>query len=307
MDRIDSIHRRTLKDWVIATRPWSFTTSSIPVLVTIAYLFYLDCQGSTGQDVDWFNAILCLPLLMIIHAGGNLVSDYYDYVRGVDGPECVNGVTWIRSGLFRPSEILHFGWSLLVIGALLGLVLLLRSDFSSIWIGLLGLLLSVGYYAFKSHMLGDFDILLCFALLPSIGTCFVTTGSYHPEMLLFCLPFGLHIMAILHANNTRDIDNDRKAGLSTISGKLGLRLSQRVYAFLIIAPYAMTVAFCLLCGLSWCLLVTFLSLPVGIKAIRGMMMPDGVDSLKHLDQDTAQFQFIFGLLYALGFVAGGLI
>ncbi len=293
----------------MAVRPWSFTTSSVAVLVTVAYLFYLDCHGSVGVAIDWLNAALCLPLLMILHAGGNLVSDYHDYERGVDGPECVNGVTWIRTGLFKPAEILRYGWALLGVGALLGIVLLFRSDFSALWLGILGLALPIYYYVFKAHVLGDFDILLCFALLPAVGVCFVATGSYHIEMLLYCLPFGLHIVAILHANNTRDIENDGRAGLATISGKAGMRASQWIYFAEITVPYLLVAVFCLFCGLSPCLLVTFLSLPMGIKNIKTMMGARGgnVAAISRLDQSTAQFQFLFGLLYALGFVAGGLI
>ena len=305
---MDTAQNRTFKNWVIAVRPWSFTTSSVAVLVTIAYLFYLDCLG-TLTHTDWVNVVLCLPLLMILHAGGNLVSDYYDYERGVDGPECVNGVTWIRSGLFKPIEILHYGWALLGIGAILGIVILFRSDFSAIWLGFLGLALPFYYYVFKAHILGDFNILLCFALLPSIGICYVGTGNYHTETLLYCLPYGLHIVAILHANNTRDIGNDRKAGLSTISGKIGLHVSQWVYLAEIIAPYLLVLIFCLFCHLSWYLLITFLSLPIGIKNIKTMMNANSknCNGISRLDQSTAQFQFLFGLLYALGFVAGGLL
>ena len=188
-------------------------------------------------------------------------------------------------------------------------MLLFRSDFSALWLGILGLALPVYYYVFKAHVLGDFDILLCFALLPAVGVCFVATGSYHTEMLLYCLPFGLHIVAILHANNTRDIENDSRAGLATISGKAGIRASQWIYFAEITVPYLLVAVFCLFCGLSWCLLVTFLSLPVGIKNIKTMMGARGgnVAAISRLDQSTAQFQFLFGLLYALGFVAGGLL
>ncbi len=306
---METAQQRTFKSWVIAVRPWSFTTSSVAALVTIAYLFYLDCQATVGAQVDWLNAALCLPLLMILHAGGNLVSDYYDYERGVDGPDCVNGVTWIRSGLFKPREILRYGWTLLGAGVILGLVILIRSNFSAIWIGLLGLLLPLYYYLFKAHLLGDFDVLLCFALLPSIGICYVGTGSYHTETLLYCLPYGLHIVAILHANNTRDIENDSRAGLSTISGMVGLRASQWIYLAEITVPYLLVVVFWLFCGLSWCLLLTLLSLPVAIKNIRTMMAARDADvaAIARLDQSTAQYQFLFGLLYALGFIVGGLL
>ena len=306
---METVNNRTFKNWVIAVRPWSFTTSSIAVLVTIAYLFYISSNGTAGGGVDWLNAALCLPLLMILHAGGNLVSDYYDFVKGVDGPDCVNGVTWIRSGLFLPKEILHYGWALLAVGSLIGLAILMRSDFSAIWIGVLGLLLPLFYYLLKSHVLCDVDILLCFALLPGIGTCYVATGCYHPEMLLYCLPFGLHIVAILHANNTRDIVSDRKVGLNTICGKVGVRASQWIYFAEIVLPYLLVVLFCFLCGLSQWLLITFLSLPVAVRNLKAMMGKGNVENgrIMRLDQSTAQFQFLFGLLYALGFVLGGVL
>lgn len=297
--------RRTIKDWLIATRPWSFTTSSVPVLVTVAYLFYLWHTEPGCESFDWLNAALCLPLLMIMHAGGNLVSDYFDHVRGIDGEDCVNGVTWIRSGLFAPQEIFAYGLALIAVGACIGMVLLCRSSLAAAWIGVLAVVLPVFYYFFKSHVLGDVDILLCFAILPGVGTCFVSTGNYHAEMLLYCLPFGLHIVAILHANNTRDIDNDRRAGLDTVSGKVGFAASQRIYLAEILLPYVLVAAYCLLCGLSWWLMLTYLSLPVAVKNLRLMMGGDKV-GIRTLDQSTAQFQFLFGVLYAFGFVIGGI-
>ncbi len=305
---MDIIQNRTVKDWVVAVRPWSFTTSSVAVLVTVAYLFYISRAESFAVSVNWLNAALCLPLLMILHAGGNLVSDYYDFKRGVDGPDCVNGVTWIRSGMFKPKEILYYGWTLLAVGCVIGAVILMRSDFSAIWLGALGLLLPLYYYVLKANVLGDLDILLCFALLPGIGTCYVATGNYHMEMLLFCLPFGLHIVAILHANNTRDIAADRNAGLKTICGKVGERASQWIYLFEIALPYLLVVLFCLFAGLSWWIMITFLSLPIGIGNVKQMMrkLNDGKGGITRLDQSTAQFQFLFGILYALGFVLGGL-
>lgn len=305
---MEIVQNRTVRDWIIAVRPWSFTTSSVAVLVTVAYLFYINCAGAVNGNIDWLNASLCLPLLMILHAGGNLVSDYYDYIKGIDGPDCINGVTWIRSGMFKPKEILYYGWSLLAVGSLIGLVILLRSDFSAMWIGVLGLLLPLFYYVLKAHVLGDLDILLCFALLPGIGTCYVATADYHPEMLLYCLPFGLHIVAILHANNTRDIVSDKKAGLETLSGKVGVRVSQWIYCIEVVVPYTLVVVYCAFCGLSWWLLVTFLSLPVALCNLKSMMGRGNVENgnIMRLDQSTAQFQFLFGLLYALGFVLGGI-
>ena len=38
----------SLKDWILATRPWSFPASAMPVMVTVAWLW------SRGFDVNWW-------------------------------------------------------------------------------------------------------------------------------------------------------------------------------------------------------------------------------------------------------------
>ena len=100
--------RRSFKDWIIASRPWSFTASLIPVIAISAYLFYKSCL--LWWDCDWINALLSLPLLVCLQAAGNLIGDYHDYINGVDLPESLNQVRHIQSGKFKPKEILHYGY-----------------------------------------------------------------------------------------------------------------------------------------------------------------------------------------------------
>lgn len=268
----------------------------------------MSVTGGYMHDVDWVNAFLCLPMLMLLHASGNLLSDYSDYIHGVDGPDCINGVTWIRSGLFSPDSIRKYGRALLAAGAAIGLVLLLRTSFSAIWLGIAGLLIPLLYFYFKGRALGDVDILLGFALLPTVGTVYVATGSWHPEMLLLCLPFGLHIVAILHANNTRDIASDRRAGLTTLAGKAGYRASQFIYAAEIFLPYLLIAAFCIFADMPFTLMLAWLSLPIAVENIRIMFSPRGREDerFRFLDQKTARFQMIFGLLYSFGFILGAI-
>ena len=99
--------RRTLKNWIIATRPWALPASVMPILIMWAYLYSQSDNGAA--HINWLNALLCLPLLSIVHSGGNMVSDYFDFTWGVDTKACSNGVTWIHDGTFRPKEILRYG------------------------------------------------------------------------------------------------------------------------------------------------------------------------------------------------------
>ena len=305
---------RTAKDWILALRPWSFSTSAIPVLVTLAYIYYVGAtEGLATPESDWVSGVLSLLMIMVLHAGGNVVSDYYDHVRRIDLPGGPNGVTWIYSGVFSPGEILHYGLALVAVGAMLGMAILCRTDMGALWIGILAIVLPLGYPWLKAHALGDIDILLCFAMLPAVGTSYVVTGSYHPETMLLSLPYGLLTLSILHAKNTRDRANDRRAGLCTVPLLFGWQASRWLYVAMQSLPYLLVPA-CMVWLLpvtsgTMALLAVFVSLPLAIRNIRAMMAAKAETSqdIATLDQMSAQGQLAFGLLYAAGFVVAGII
>ena len=307
--------KRTLKDWILATRPWSFTASVMPVLVTLAYLFFLQCQK--GLEVNWLAGWLTLPMIVFMHAGGNLVSDYSDHIKQIDLPGSLNGVNHIYSGKFTAKEIRYFGWALLAAGALAGAGVVALSTTNVLWIGACGILLPLAYPWMKAHALGDVDILLCFAVLPALGVSMVTTsgltpfdrleGAYWDDAVLLSLTYGLLTVAILHANNARDIRNDRRAGLTTLCGCIGGRAAQYVYLLEVIAPYVLLSVFVAVGWLPWAALIAWLTHPLAIGNARQMLKarPEEEQDIATLDQKTAQLQMMFSLLLAAGLVVGG--
>ena len=294
--------QRTIKDWIVATRPWSLTASAIPVLAVTAYIWWRD-MGS-GTELNWLNAVLSLIMLVMLQQTGNLIGDYYDHKKGVDKKEyCPNGVTWIHSGLFEPEEILHYGYTMLSIAAAIGLGILVNSSWEAVWLGVAGLLMVYFYPWLKAHALGDVDVLFGYALLPALGVSFVTTGRWIWDTMLVSLTYGLITVAILHANNTRDIDNDHGAGLNTLCIAIGLKVSQWLYIAEILMPYLLIIIlyFCDILPI-WSFL-TFLSLPVAITNCRKMLPSKGVElQIATLDQQTAKLQMMFGLLMTVSFV-----
>jgi len=298
--------KRTIKDWIIAVRPWSFPASVTPIFVTTAYLFYL--SYTSDLEMNWLNAVMSLFLLMFLHAGGNLVSDYYDHIKGVDKVNGPNGVTWIHDGLFEPKEILHYGYILLAIAAVLGIAILFNSSFTAIWLGFAGLFLASCYPWLKSHAMGDLDVLLGFALLPSVGESFVVSGDYHWETMLLSLTFGLITVAILHANNTRDIENDFGAGLTTMSIALGTKTCQYLYLALLTIPYILIAVFFAIGLIPIWSFLPYLTIPIAVKNCH-QMMPAGGDEphIASLDQQTAQLQMLFGILFTISFIIASFV
>lgn len=299
---------RTAKDWLVATRPWSFPASVMPILIMWAYLLYweqMSAPADSSFHTDWPIALLCLPLIVLMHAGGNMVSDYYDWKQGVDFPGGPNGVTWIYDGTFRPREILRCGIVLLSVASVLGIVILACSTWAGLWIGVLGIAMALGYPWMKAHLLGDLNILACFALLPAVGTSLVSTGHYHPETLLYILPIGCLTVAILHANNTRDIRSDASAGLKTLCGVGGARVSKVVYYVWTLAPYILTTVYSLLLNQPLSILIVWLTLPLAVRNTIKMAKADNSmeNQIPDLDKCSAQLQSLFGVLFALGYAA----
>ena len=292
-----------MKDWVLATRPWSFPASLVPVVVIASWLYW-QSAGQGGMTLDWWCAPLALVMLMLMQAAGNLIGDYYDHIRGIDLPGSLNGVRHIQSGKFQPREILRFGYACLAVSILLGLLILSRCGWQAAWLGAAGILLVTAYPWLKAHALGDLDILLGYALLPALGVGYAVAGEWMWMPLLVSLPVGLITVSILQANNTRDILNDSRAGIVTLSIRLGGRTSQRVYVLENAVSYLLIPILCLSHLLSWWSMVTWLTLPLAWHNAGTMLkaQPLAEQPIATLDQQTAQTQMAFGLLYALSFL-----
>ena len=294
--------KRTLKDWFLVTRPWSFPASMVPVFATAVYMAYR-CHVE-GMDYSVTNAVISLFMLLSLHAAANLIGDYHDHVRKVDLPGSLNGVHAIYDGIFTAKEVLWYGYVLLAAGGLLGIILLLLTNMSAVWIGVSGMVIAACYPWLKYHRMGDLAVLLGFAVLPSVGVGFAMTGTYVWETSLVSLAFGMLTVAILHANNTRDIANDMRAGISTICIKMGWSTSQKVYALEVFGGYALVPVMVMAGMLPLVSCMVYLTFPLALTNIRQMLAaePMAEEQIGNLDQRTAQMQLAFGVLYTLSFV-----
>ena len=81
--------KHSFKEWVMATRPWSFPASAMPVLVTLAYLNWC------GYAIDWIAGVWALLNIVIFHAAANTWSDYFDYKKGVDREDASLGAAFL--------------------------------------------------------------------------------------------------------------------------------------------------------------------------------------------------------------------
>lgn len=291
------MNKHSLKDWLVAVRPWSFPASAMPVAVTLAFLYWMQ------QDVNWTNGVWALLNIIVFHAAGNTWSDYFDYKHRVDR-EDTHGVRTLTGGMFLPREIFRLSLGLLVVALLGGLGLLVRTGLPLLYIGIGGAACTLLYPALKYRALGDVVIFVAYALLPMLGTAYVATGVMDWTTMWAGVPVGLITVAILHANNTRDITTDVRADIRTLAMTVGAQASMAVYYVEVLFPFVW-IAGCAAAGIFpwWTLLVLPALVPaVGNVRLMASYSVRGMEGISRLDELTAKLQLLFSLLLTLSFV-----
>lgn len=294
--------KHSFNEWVIAVRPWSFPASAMPIIVTLAFLFY------KGSEINWLYGLWTLIGMLLFHMTGNVWSDYFDFRKKVDADDTFGAKT-LTTGMFKPEEIKRLAIGLLIVSVACGLGLFAVTGLPLLWIGIAGVLCTLLYPVLKFNALGDLDILLAFAFLPTLGTSYAVTGAIDWSVLWIALPVGLITDGILHSNNTRDVITDKRAGITTMAMGLGNRFSAWLYGFEVIFPF-IWVGVCSIIGIMpLTTLAIFLTLPIAIACAQTMMhsLTGGAGVISDLDVRTANLQLFFSVLLTIAFIAGKFI
>lgn len=289
--------KHSFKEYVLATRPWSFPASAMPVVVTIA------CMFAQHEQVRWWLGVWALFTIILVHAAGNVWSDYFDFKKKVD-QEDTYGTKILTSGQFKPKETMRLSIILQVIAFVSGISLIAVAGWPLLWVGLTGLALSLLYPPLKYMALGDVVIYFCYAFLPMIGTSYAVTGEIHWDMLWLSVPVGLITISILHANNTRDIETDNRVHIKTFAMLLGRDVSALLYCLEVLLPFVWMTVLALLSMYSLWTMLVWIVFPMSLMNMKMMMgyKKKGITSYAMLDEASAKLQLAFSLLLSIGFV-----
>ena len=294
--------KHSFKDWMIAVRPWSTPASAMPIIVTLAYLFW------KGAEINWLYGLWALVGMILFHYAGNVWSDWFDFRKKVDA-EDTYGAKTLTTGMFSPKEILWLAVGLLVVAVACGLGLVAVTGLPLLWIGIAGAACTVLYPLMKYNALGDLDILINFAFLPTLGTSYAVTGAIDWSVLLIALPVGLITDGILHCNNTRDVVTDKRAGIRTMAMGLGSKWAARLYAFEMVFPYVWVGVLSVLGIVPMHTVIVFLTIAVALGCASTMLksVGQGPTLINDLDVRTANLQMMFSVLLSVAFAVARLI
>jgi len=221
-----------------ALRAFSFPVSALPVAVATAAV-------APVGEWRWSVLIASLVGVVMLHAGGNLLNDYFDFRSGVDrkeeGDEDRPGRLLVR-GELSPGDVLREAAVVLALAACAGGYLVWQCGPEFLWFAAGAL---VGLYAYtgpplalKYRALGEPVIFIVYGPLLMAGAAYVQTGKLEVSALVLSIPIGLGTTAILVGNNLRDREEDGDAGIVTLVRAIGTRGAQVVYVALIVGCVA---------------------------------------------------------------------
>ena len=239
--------------------------------------------------------------VMFLHAGGNLISDYYDFKNQVDRKESFGSERLLVQGVFQPRTYTRYGLILIAIGSVIGLLLTYHTGAALLWIGLTGVLGALCYSFLKARALGDLLIFILYGPMIGLGTAYVLTSQLMWEVLLLNVPVAMLVVNILHANNTRDIKHDAEARIKSQAMLLGITGSKIQYVVLALGAYLMIILMNVLGMIHPITLITLISLPIAIRNIKLMMKAttETLELIKDLDGMSAQLVMIFSMLFTV--------
>jgi 1,4-dihydroxy-2-naphthoate octaprenyltransferase len=211
-----------------------------------------------------------------LHSGANLLNDYYDSFGSdplnVHVTPFSGGSRVIQDSGLTPDTVRFMAFLFLGLGCLCGLALVFQGRPWVAVLGTLGLLTGYLYSAqpvqLMSAGLGEAAIFLAFGPLVTWGTYYVQTGTLKPVGLAVGLPLAFLITAILWINEFPDLKADAEAGKRQLVVRLGLRQARRVYAGIMLAPFASIFFLLEVFYLPDLMVASFVALPLAVKAIR---------------------------------------
>jgi 1,4-dihydroxy-2-naphthoate octaprenyltransferase len=287
-------------------RPFAFTASVIPVLAGAALAW-------VNELWNWPPFVASVLGAVLLHAGTNVVNEVYDVRKGIDSITSPRASHAIVKGRISERAALIFAGAAFALAVVVGLYLVWLRGPAIVGLGIVGLIGGWGYTAppleYKNHGFGVPLVFLLMGPLMVEGAYYAVSGTWSLTALVLSIPVGLLVAAILHGNEWRDIREDSRAGISTLSSRIGQRWAHYGYVGLVLGAY-MVLALSVIAGIlpAWTMLA-ILSLPFLAQVIRSAELgaTGQARAIAMIDLQTARLHLAFGSLLVVGLVLSRLI
>ena len=300
-----------LKIWFMEIRAPFFTATIVPTVFGALFAWH------EGYQFDTLLFVATLLGVLFIHAGTNVVNDYFDYRSGTDKinknrSPFNGGSPFVVEGTLKPEQIYRAAITFFAIGGLIGLALALSVSLIIIPLGVLGIGLGYFYTSPKVHLaargVGEIAVGSGFGPLVVAGAYVVQAGEISWTPFVAGLPIGLLIGLVLFINQFPDSEADGAVGKTHWVVRMGLDNAAKWYAGLMASAFALIVV---LVATGVTPLWTLLALAPALVAVKAMRLTlrehSRFDRLLPAQAMTVQTHALVGSLLAVGLIASGVL
>jgi len=298
LSTFERVRRRLAAAYEIL-RPFAYTASAIPVLAGGA-LAVVDSRFS------WLPFLAALAGGMLIHSGTNVINEVYDVRKGIDTITSPRMSHAVLKGRISEHGAYLFAIALFGVAIAIGAYLVWLRGLPIVGFGLLGIAAGYTYTAppfeYKYRAMGVPTVFLLMGPIMVGGSYYAITGGWDVRALVLSIPVGLLVAAILHGNEWRDISEDTRAGIHTLSGSLGHDWAHYGYLALVLGAYLALGVFVALRWLPPTTAIALFSLPFLAQVVRSAELgaTGQARAIAMIDVQTARLHFAFGSLLVLG-------
>jgi 1,4-dihydroxy-2-naphthoate polyprenyltransferase len=288
--------------WLHAARP---KTLPLALASTILGSFLAAAEHRFNAAI-FLLASLTTILLQIL---SNCANDYGDYTNGKDTSQRIGPRRMVQSGeISQP----HMRVALIVL-----VMLTLASGIALIYTGAQGIgdrlfwfvmgvvaiaaamKYTIGRNPYGYRGWGDLSVFTFFGLTGTIGTYYLHTHHFSPEILLPAASIGFLSTGVLNVNNLRDYHTDKATLKRTVVVMMGQRNAKRYHIALLLGAIVTGVLYTMLNFKTGFQLLFFIAIPFFIKNIQAVIknkQPAELNiELRNLSLSTLLYSVCFGL------------
>lgn len=291
--------------WIKALRAPFFTATVIPVVLGATLAWH------DSSLLNWQKFWLTLIGVVLIHAGANMINDYFDHKSGCDEINSnftpfSGGSRVIQDKQFTARKVFFAAILCFTVGGIIGLYLNYLSASNVVLIlGIIGVFLGFFYTVKISRIvyggLGELAVGVGCGLLIVVGTYYVQLRQLPLKVFLVSLPISILIALVLFINEFPDYVADKSVGKKTLVVILGKKRAMILYQLLLAATYLVVILLVLSGFLPFFCLITLFSLPLAINS--SIVLRKNFQSVQELlpaNAFTIGLHSLVGILLSVG-------
>lgn len=247
--------------------------------------------------------LLALTVALFLQIGVNYANDYSDGIRGTDENR-VGPLRLTASGKVPAHRVKNAAFLCFACAACAGAAAIFISGKWIFFLFGFFSILAAWFYTGGKHPygyagFGEIVVFLFFGILATWGTYYLQSDVQSQEIWFLATGMGLFAVAVLLANNIRDIPTDAASGKRTLAVRIGASYSRLLYTLCVLVPIAISLLLALIYSLAiLSALVLFLVVPAILILYTAKTPREHILVL----QLTSYASLTYAVTVALGFI-----